>query len=218
MFERDYIMRQIEQLASVLVRIFKLKDGRHFEEAEIEISKTGKLLLGFELELLRDMSPASIIELFKRNDNVSSGKYIIAAELFKEQGEIDELQEKPGESYTAYLKATILFLEGIIESKEYHTKGYFDKVFFLLKKIKPDVLSVTSKSKLFKFYQLTNKYAEAENVLYNLIDLRKPGIVEEGIAFYTNLLAKSEDELNEGELPKEEVEEGLQKLKYMRHI
>jgi len=45
-----------------------------------------------------------------------------------------------------------------------------------------------------------------------MIESGQENSLEEGIAFYRRLAAKSDDELSRGALPREELEEGLQEL------
>jgi len=59
------------------------------------------------------------------------------------------------------------------------------------------------------------KYSQAEDALFEMIEAEDAGegIVEQGIAFYTRLQQKSDAELLAGNLPREEVAEGLAHLK-----
>ena len=59
-------------------------------------------------------------------------------------------------------------------------------------------------------------FADAEDVLFELVDAGHEEIIAAGIELYQRLLAKSDDELERGQLPREEVEDGLSQLRSRR--
>jgi hypothetical protein len=60
---------------------------------------------------------------------------------------------------------------------------------------------------------MTDRFADAENTLFELIDEQVENILGEAFDFYQRLLNKTDQELDDGNLPKEEVLEGLEYLK-----
>ncbi|HEV2660598.1 MAG TPA: DUF6483 family protein, partial [Ktedonobacteraceae bacterium] len=69
-------------------------------------------------------------------------------------------------------------------------------------------------SKLFAYYELSGQYARAEDTLFDLLETgNNREMVESGRAFYTRLLAKSDADLQAGNLARDEVDEGLAQLK-----
>jgi hypothetical protein len=65
------------------------------------------------------------------------------------------------------------------------------------------------KFKLFQYYELVGVYGKAEDILYELIEMKYSDILAEAKSFYLRLLDKSDQELIDGHLPREEVQEGL---------
>ena len=110
-FKNDYIMRLIEQLGVALAQIIMRKGRQEYDEAEAIISRTAQRLLGFDLALLRRLSDEGIIGLLKRPDASDVGAYLAAAELLREQGEIDERRGGTDQGYDCYHKALSLYLE-----------------------------------------------------------------------------------------------------------
>jgi tetratricopeptide (TPR) repeat protein len=213
MFQRDYIMRMIEQLGIALARILKLKEAGKFDEAEIEISKTGKMFFGIDMNFIHNFSEEGIIELLKQSDSLDASKCIVLAELLKEEGEIYEIQKGLDKSYHSYLKSLRLYLEGLTLNAQYRTNEYSSKIAFLKNKLSTYELPVPIQYKLLQYFEMIGNYAQAENILFQLIDVGEEDILDKGVAFYSRLLAKTDDELNQGNLPREEVEEGLSTLK-----
>lgn len=75
-----------------------------------------------------------------------------------------------------------------------------------------DFLTLDTLDWLFQFYELTNQYGKAEDVLFEIIH-EDPEYVTKGILFYERLLQKNDDELLLGNLPRPEVEEAYDDLK-----
>jgi hypothetical protein len=215
MIQRDYIMRMIEQLTMALLRIMKLKEAGQLDIAEVEISKAGKMLLGFDMDFLRSLSDEGIITLITQSDSLDAGKCIVTAELLKQDGEIYEVKNGLDASYQSYLKALRFFIEGLTISTQYRTNDYFTKIAFLIGKLSKYVLPVLMQYKLLDYFSMIGAYAQAENILFQLIDSGEKEILRKGIAFYTRLLAKKDSELIRGKLPREEVKEGLRALQKM---
>lgn len=66
-----------------------------------------------------------------------------------------------------------------------------------------------------EYYELTKNYAKAEDVLFTLTETSEANndILSKGIAFYERLIKKDQAELEKGNLPIDEVLEGLSNLK-----
>ena len=63
-------------------------------------------------------------------------------------------------------------------------------------------------------YERTGEFANVEDALFAMLDAEpdNQAIVEFGITFFQRLLAQSDAALNEANLPRAEVEEGLKEL------
>lgn len=67
------------------------------------------------------------------------------------------------------------------------------------------------------YSELVGVFAKGEDALFRVIKLigPEPRVVERGIGFYNTLLAKTDAELEAGDLPRDEVEESLGRLQAM---
>jgi tetratricopeptide (TPR) repeat protein len=213
MIQRDYIMRMIEQLAIVLKKILHLKQEGKIDEAETEISNIGKTLLGLDIDFLNKFNTAGIIDFLTRSNSFDTGKCIIIAELLKEKGELHDIRKELNESYQCYQKSLDLYLEVLNKFTEYRQNDFFKKITFLTDKLIEYEMPARLQYKLMQYYEMIGDYAEAENILFHLIDNGGIEIVKEGLQFYNRLLAKTDDELKKGNLPRNEIEEGLLALK-----
>lgn len=73
---------------------------------------------------------------------------------------------------------------------------------------------VTSQINLISFFESVEEYANAENALFKALDVvgDHPQILERGVAFYSELRKLSNERLEAGNLPREEVEESYREV------
>jgi len=209
MVQSDYIMRMVEQLAGTLGRILNLRQSGRLEEAEAEISNTGKIFFGLDMELIRQMPAEGIIEWLRLSGSFDEEKFIFLADLIKEQGEIYEKKSKPDESHFCYLKSLSLLLDVLIRQASYRTDDYMKKISFLQDKLDGREMPVRIQHQLMQYYELIGDFSQAEDILFHLAETGDIDIYQEGIPFYTRLLAETDDKLLRGKLSRGRVEEGL---------
>jgi hypothetical protein len=66
---------------------------------------------------------------------------------------------------------------------------------------------------LIPYHEYTGEYSKAEDCLFELVGNGFKEALQVGESFYSRLLKKTEKELERGNLPLGEVNEGLQELK-----
>ncbi len=219
MFQRDYILRLVEQLAKTLGVVLTLKKARRFDEAELAIAEAAKNLVGLDVQTLLAIPVDQILTLFSPGGNLDAGKCIVVAELLYEHGEI---RSRPGEEETAYharIRALSLLLEvsGRESLERIPDAGrYLRRIEALTEALSayPPVPAV--QKKLVFHHERQGDFADAEDVLFELVDAGHEDVIAPGIELYQRLLAKSDDELERGKLPREEVEDGLSQLQSRR--
>ncbi len=215
MFQRDYIMRNVEQLGPVLAAILKTKVAGELEEAEVQIATAGMLFLGFDVDLIRNLSEESVLELVRQRDEGDAGAYVVAAELLREQGDLLELTAGADAGHDSYVKSLSMYLEGWHGNPVHRTEAYSARITELYARLKPHTMSNEISSSLMRYFETTGEYAHAEDVLFRRVGGGDDDLIEHGIGFYTRLLSKPDRELVDGELPRDEVEEGLATLRKM---
>jgi hypothetical protein len=201
-------MRLIEQLGVALARIIFLKGREEYDEAEALISRTAQSLLGFDMALLRRLSDEGIIQLLRRPDLADVGAYLAAAELLREQGQIDERRGAADAGYDCDHKALSLYIECYLNAPEVWTDELTAKVSLLLARLRPYPLPPTVDRRLFRYHELQGDYGQAENVIFRLAEEGDPEAGAAGAAFYARLREQTDAELARGGLPRDEMEEG----------
>ncbi len=214
MIQKDYIMRMVEQLAQVLMKIIFNKENKNYEEAIKQINTAFKGLLGFDIKVIQSLSDQEIIQLLKIGENFELEKCLFIAKLLKEEAEISELKKEEKSKYLmTYQKSLSLFLEVIIHNENPELEDWAKDIESILNKIKEYESPSHLKFKIFQYYELTGQYADAENILFELLEAGYSNIIPIGEAFYSRLKNKSDEELNKGNLPRIELMEGLEEFK-----
>ncbi len=212
MFQRDYIRRLIEQLGQALHNIYRLRQVEKFDDAQLEIDRAGKSLLGIDLQLLRSLGEDEIIAFFKPGEALDSAKCFAAAALLREEARLREISGLAAQSQAGYRKALRLFLEALQHSKLLRTPENIASIDKLVEKLPKSNLGEAISKKLLWYFEWTGRFAKAEDSLYELLDAGA-AIAAEGEAFYQRLLDKPDAELSAGNLPRAEVMEGMREFR-----
>ncbi|UCC73798.1 MAG: hypothetical protein JSV86_04355 [Gemmatimonadota bacterium] len=107
MAQRDYLLRQIEQLGVALARIRELILG-----GEPVLAKAGLQQVaaqsGVDLEVLQVLAPESLLQLLMGAGEGNLEKLIPAAEVLFLKGELEEYLGQTGRSAQSFAKASLL--------------------------------------------------------------------------------------------------------------
>jgi tetratricopeptide (TPR) repeat protein len=212
MIERDYFMRMINILTQMIARILFLKNKKEFPTALLDIQTTGKTLLGIDGDMARRLSPAQIMQLFGSDLTVAVPKSYVAAILFKEEADLRALMGKEEESAQLYVRALTLLLDVLEWANEPVEPNHVQVTEEVIEKLKGYSLPVDLLDKLVGFHERMGQYDKAENLLYDILEI-KPDYAAEGLLFYERLLEKKDEDLKRGGLPREEIMEGMEELK-----
>ncbi len=211
--EKDYIMKIIQQFTNAVARIMGLKAENKIEESQVVLTDTLKDFTGLNTEILEAL-PYEIL-LQRVSGQTNSEKSLILAELLYQQADIYEIKGELSRAKNLYLKNANIMINVLLKGDNSVLEQNQDKVNELIEKI--GLLNVPRESLLllFQYYELTTEYAKAEDVLFELIEKAEANkdLVAKGIAFYERLLNKDQADLQKGNLPMDEVLEGLGNLK-----
>ena len=80
--------------------------------------------------------------------------------------------------------------------------------------LKDAPLPLSTQARLMQHYERVGAFGKAEDLLFAMLESEpnEPGLLNFGIAFYQRLAGKSDASLNDGNLPRAEVESGLAEL------
>jgi hypothetical protein len=211
MIERDYIMRMINMLVAMLVRLLAIKNKKEYPQALLEIQTTGKALLGIDRKLVDQFSVPQLMQLFGSDLSVAVPKSYVLGVLLKEEAEVWELMSEEARSVELYITSLNLLIETYLlfsEPVEPRHLAFTDDV---LKKLHGQTLPVDLLERIFRYEEAMGRFGQAENAVYAIIE-SEPAFIKEGLLFYERLLQCSDEQLAVGNLPRDEVLEGMRSL------
>jgi hypothetical protein len=220
MIRRDYILRMIEECIRALARISSLKQGQRWNEASVELDAEFKKLIGDGAQTVAQLSEAELLARLMQDGPTHAlrEKTLILTTLLKEAGDVAAAAGRMAASRECHLKALHLLLDVLARGDAFECPEFVPKVEILRGSLAAAPLPVRTHALLMQHYERTGEFAKAEDALFAMLDAEpdNAAIVEFSIAFYQRLLAHSDAVLNEANLPRAEVAEGLKELQGRR--
>jgi len=113
MFERDYVMRAVQQIAATLARVLGLRQLGKQEEADRELDELYRGLVPFDRELLDMLDPQTLAGMIREPERVHAICQLLAfeADEAEKRGEPERAQRGRRRAL-ALLEAGVPELEG----------------------------------------------------------------------------------------------------------
>lgn len=215
MFQKDYLMRMIEQFTNFVAKIMGLKVSGQIEEVHLELNGALLHYTGLSEEALRKLSAKDLLHLLGGNDEFTVKKRVMIAELLKLKADTYFESGSQELSYDLYLKSFHIYGETILSSKDSAHRSHLDWTNEMIYRLKHFSIPSETRRLLFQYYERVGEYGKAEDELFEILDqdIHRSRVLSEGKDFYHRLEDKSPDELQKGNLPLHEVQEGLAKVK-----
>ena len=212
MVNKDYIMRLIEQLSQAIAKILFNVENKNYEAATNEINLSYRGLTGLDPLLVNSMSDQELISFITKDKTAYQEKCLVIARLLRAEAEVNEIINNDfNNALGKYWKSLSLYLELSLNNID-AIKDNSPHIEFILAKIKSYTLPLHIKYKLFRYCELIGEYSKAEDLLFELVDSKYPDIISEGKNFFQRLSQKSNEELSAGNLPREELKNGIDDL------
>ncbi len=224
MLQKDYILRIAAELATVLATILGLRQTKQHQGALDFINEVFKQALGFGSDLINSVPDETLLAMLTSFNTLDIEKCLLVATLLNAEGDIYLDQNDFDTSYYRYLKSLYLFLEVLLSDSGINDPDISSQIEELLNKLEEYELPVKIKTSLFRYYERTGRYAQAEDTLFEVIeadhndndDEAAPDVLEQGIAFYERLLKKKDTDLIAGNFSQEKAQVGLTLLQTMQ--
>lgn len=198
-------------MTQMIAKVFSLKQERKHTEALWELDELFKRQFRLNSELLRSLSAADIEQLFRNHGYLEADKLQTATRLLEEEASLLLELEREEEAIMLYIKVFQLYLKSALQGADLKLIGLEERIGMVKEQLKAYALPETAQRDYYAYAEQQGMYAEAENMLYQLLD---NGYMEydEAISFYERLLQKLPEDLARGGLPLEEVHEGIDEL------
>ncbi|MBS1914117.1 MAG: hypothetical protein JST22_19170 [Bacteroidetes bacterium] len=214
MLKRDYILTMVEQLGYVLARVLFLKETRRFDVAEVEVQDFLGKIFGIGARALREATEEQLHELCVEEGEFQPHRAVALASLLKELGDIDSRRDDAQyEPCGSYERALLLLLDAYGDGTVALPLDAVDTLELMIERCAACGLDPSVQRRLLRHLELTGYYADAEDLLYEMLDAGTADRDGDAIPFYQRLLGRGDDDLLSGGLPREEVEEGMRSLR-----
>lgn len=199
-----------------LARIRSLKKEQDYGKAQQLLDQETKALAGSDAVGLVKLSENEILATVCRDEPTQSvrDKMLIITTLLNEAGDIAAAQDSAQSAREYYLKALNVLLATLAREDVFEFPEFVPRIEELAGRLRDAPLPVGTLSLLMYHYERTGQFAKAEDMLFALLEAN-PGsaaAVNFGVAFYGRLLAKSDQDLADGHLPRSEAQESLDEL------
>jgi hypothetical protein len=215
MIRRDYIIRMIQEFAEALARIRALKEGQELKQAAVLTDDEFRRITGIDSEALLKLSETELLARLIETEPMHAvrEKMFFLTTLLKEAGDIAATEGRTDESRTCYLKGLHLLLDSLARGDAFEQPEFVPKVDLFVAAL--DEVPTQTSALLMEHYERTGQFGKAEDALFAILDGNADNelAVNFGISFYERLLGKSDSQLADGNLPRTEIEAGLQELR-----
>jgi tetratricopeptide (TPR) repeat protein len=212
MIRRDQSSILAQRMTDVLPRIAELKKQQRYKEAVDEINETVRTNLGLSPRFVKGVTDQDLLGMF-RSGLLTVERAVALAKLLKERAEINWAVGQPKNALIRTVKALMLYLEAFEKQQESTFADYYSDVELLAANLGDYELPAATRENLFRFYEAAGKYSKAEDLLFETLETAANGTwIETGRQFYERLAAKSDAELEAGNLPRDELQESRAEL------
>ncbi|MBD2872369.1 DUF6483 family protein [Paenibacillus arenilitoris] len=211
MFQRDYFMRMIEQMTEAIGQIMQLRRDRKQEEALLLIDDLLESRFRLSSKLVRSLSDEDLMKMMTTNGVVDTDMLAAIAVLVLQEARLQGDLRREDESYAAALKALQLFIRLSLLGEGSPLADPKAHIGELLEKLSPYELPSSTKRLLMEWHEAEGRFDQTENIMHELLDdeALRP---EAAAGIYRRLLLQSDEKLEAGGLPREEIEQGLAAL------
>lgn len=183
------------------------------EVAFDKINKGMRALVGLDINTIDTLAFDQVIGLISKDNQYNSDRYIALGQLLYFQGYVYGILENEVNKVNYYKKAVDGFYEAFLEEDDIDD-NYLMDISKVLGEISDYELEIECNKKVFRLYEVCKEFDKAEDILFSMIKEtnKDKEIISLGISFYERLKEKTEKELEDGNLPLDEVEDSLQDL------
>jgi hypothetical protein len=213
MTREDYIVRAIEQAAKavgrLMARLMHMKDAGAVDEALAETRGEIGKLLGKDAGLTDAFSADELVAILKPIVAGDPARVGCLAVLLAVQGALYDRRSGESAGDESRVKALALLLEARAARGAFSMPEEETTFGELLTTVDPADLPVESQERLLAYYESTGNFTAAEDLLFDMCadEELSARAAAWGRGFFDRLLAKTDEELARGGLPREDVEQ-----------
>jgi hypothetical protein len=206
----------IQEFFEALSRIQVLKNRQCWKEAGVALDAEFQRLVGRGPEMVATLSQTELLATLLRGEptQVVRDKALMFLTLLKEAGDVATAEGRVAEGRLQYLKGLELLLEMLAQGDLSEAPDFVPRVEVFLTALGDQPLPLSTLGRLMQHYELAGEFGTAEDMLFTMLEAApgEAGVRELGLSFYNRLKGRSDQALEEGNLPRTELEAGLAEL------
>jgi len=209
----DYILRIIAQFGLIWRRLIRLKEHRDSAAGLAEIDTAYGKLFGYNAGFIDLLPDDELVALARDGETLDPDRAGVLAALHSAEGDFYIMQGRIDEAFRRYERAAMLYGE-IMRAGHSLSRELRDPAAELAATLELYVLDPPMLDDLWRIYAALDRYADAENVLWNWLEqvAFDPACVADALAWYAALLKLPDRMLNAGNLPRSEVRHSIAQL------
>jgi hypothetical protein len=218
MIRRDYILRMIEDFIAALRRLQGHKAQGAWSEAGGDLDAGFRQVIGVDAQAAAQLSETELMAKLMQGESTVyiHDKSFMLATLFKEAGDVAVAGNRLAEAHSHYLKGLHLLLGVLGQQGEDRCPEFVPTVELFVTAL-AGAIPARTQARLMQHYEVTGQFSRAEDALFAILEeTENSGALDFGMAFYTRLLARTDGELEAGELPRDELQAGMAELQARR--
>ncbi|MDD3223794.1 MAG: DUF6483 family protein [Clostridium sp.] len=214
MIKDDYKSKLSDEFHSLIKEIGDVKN-LHTDKLNI-IDSGFKKFLGLSSKIINSMRQSDVLELLKKNGKIDGNYCLVASALLYEEANIFFDEKKYDDAYFKYTKAFNLILTIKKLDLECELKGSSKVMESIMISLEKFHLPFELKKDVIDYYEISGAYSKAEDITYEITQSNNNDestwAKERLLTFYNELLKKQNDDLERGNLSREEITEALNDL------
>lgn len=224
MYQRDYILRLIQQMTKAVGETVFLRKNRQFEQAMEVLGQAMKQLLGLNSKLVGGLSARELLKLLSPGGGPDPGKALALGQALDAEADVLEEMGHSPEAVARRKKAMeILLIVRTSGDAQGLEEAFDEEIDKLLEQSNTVGAEPAARKLLIQYFEAKGRYAKAEDELFRLLeaDVLSPNdtrekLLEEGIRMYERWSALAEEDLRRGNFSAAEVDESLALLRRWR--
>lgn len=218
MLKRNLVNELIKQFSLSLDEIDKFMNMKLYDNAFIVIDNCFKSVFRLSAKFFNSLSDENILDLIRVNNILDVERCIMAAKLLSEEAAIYSKNGDEDEEFYLRCKSLYLYLTASEHWNDSSELGiYLDEIDDIYTHVKEFKLPNKIQSNMILYYEDKCCFDKAEDIIYEMINYSNNDnndyVINLGIEFYERLLKMDDITLENGNLPKNEVLDGLHNLK-----
>jgi hypothetical protein len=216
MIRRDYFMRMAQELMQTLQRATFLKDRQQYDRALDEIDRALASFWDLTPQQTQNLSLEDWIALCISEEGGVGEKLTALADLFLAHGELRDLLQQTQPAQHSYAIALGLYLETLRGSLV--SMDLIAKTDHLIELTRQAARPPAVLHRMLCYFEARGMFAQAEDILFQWLETNDAEAKPAGLDFYERLLAKPDEELTRGDLPRPEIEQARSGLQATRQV